>query len=67
MAATEHRVRYSSAGPCAQCGLWADKRYGGEGRYLPMCATCWTAGTSSTYKAVAKPCNTRPPSRDIPR
>jgi hypothetical protein len=31
----------SSAGYCQQCGEWAEKRYGGEGKYLVMCWDCW--------------------------
>jgi hypothetical protein len=36
----------SSAGDCIVCGHWADKRYGGMGRYLAMCIDCWEASES---------------------
>ena len=31
----------SSAGECMVCGHYAEKRYGGMGRYLAMCWACW--------------------------
>ena len=52
-----------TAGICAVCGEHADRRYGGEGRYLTMCLDCWLAdetavrtGTESWLNA-----NTRGP------
>jgi hypothetical protein len=37
------RERLATAGACGVCGRYADKRYGGEGRYLVMCIDCWEA------------------------
>jgi hypothetical protein len=37
-------TRPSSAGICSTCGKHAEKRYGGEGKYLPECGECWTRG-----------------------
>jgi hypothetical protein len=34
----------TSAGICSKCGKHAEKRYGGEGRFLPECLDCWIAG-----------------------
>lgn len=33
-----------SAGVCSTCGREVEKRYGGEGRFSPECADCWTIG-----------------------
>ena len=33
----------SSAGECDVCGKYAEKLYGGMGRYVAMCIDCWRA------------------------
>lgn len=31
-----------SAGWCHGCAVWAEKLYGGEGRYFAYCSLCWS-------------------------
>lgn len=39
----EEEAQPSSAGDCQVCGKYAEKRYGGMGRYRVMCIGCWEA------------------------
>jgi hypothetical protein len=40
---TDRDDKPSSAGECAVCGRYVEKRYGGMGRYRAMCIDCWEA------------------------
>jgi hypothetical protein len=47
----------SSAGVCQVCGRHADKRYGGEGRYLVMCLDCWLADSNPSKRLLERGSN----------
>jgi hypothetical protein len=58
-AGVSEAAKTSSAGTCSTCGKHVEKRYGGEGRYLPECLACWL--TPPEFKPPA-PLDPSPPS-----
>lgn len=43
----------SSAGICSTCGVYAERRYGGEGKFPPECRDCWLTGWANENAVAA--------------
>lgn len=50
---SESATPLSSAGWCYGCAVWAERRYGGEGRYFAYCSLCWSGDLPDSDKHAA--------------